>query len=173
MVSEAIQWSAQMQETAFKLYSSERDYKQTGMYSILQNESVFKQNISAQRTGWLASSALSGRCRYLILISADWMETTPPPTSSSNKTTRLVCCCFDFFSQWGGRGGVEIGGGRKKRGKGGVRIEKNITHGLGLGGFIQDSSLMYASEHECVCVCGRGITSVDRHADQRAVWLFF
>lgn len=169
MSSEAIQWTIHT-DAHFKCSNQPLSFitlnettNKLGL--ILRNESVTRCNSKHLDSGPAGlHHPLCAGYMQAYHPKADWMETQhhhPPPETT--KTTRLVCCCFDFFPAV--KGGGEIGGGRRKRGKGGVSIEKNITHGLGWG-FIQDSSPVYASEHE------RGITSVDRRAGQRAGWLF-
>lgn len=173
MSSEAIQWTIHG-DAHFKCSNQPLSFIKLNETTnklglILQNESVYKVQHLANiwTVDGLACIIHCAGCMQAPHPKADWLETTtppPPPTTRNNKNHEACLLLFWLFfpSNWG-RG--EIGGGRRKRGKGGVSIEKNITHGLGWG-FTQDSSPVYAAEHE------RGITSVDRRAGQRAGWLF-
>lgn len=153
-------------------------YSKTSLLPTLCNR---VQQRTSGLVGWLASSIRRMRTGNSSL-SESWIKTTlllRPPLPETTKTMRFVCCCFDFAPTTNnnsrGWGELEGGGGRKNQGWSYERErEKNITQRLRLGGWrgelIHDSSL----------VCGvwlntsggGGLTSVDRHAGQRAGWLF-
>lgn len=102
--------------------------------------------------------------RHLILKRGLNEDNTTNPTTRNNKKTRglfvvvVVMTCFPPTVEGGGwRRMVHGWGWQREKHHTEIRVE-------GGGGFIQDSSPVYVSEHE------RGITSVDRRTGQRAGW---
>lgn len=156
MSSEAIQWNIHSDahfKLAFKLYYPEWNNRQTEANSIKKDRHRESQHTSGQRTNRPACSIRSlDACGHLFLKRGLNEDNNINNTHQKQQTHHAACLLLFwlFFPSIWGRGELEGGGGRK-RGKGGVRREKNITHGLGrvcMGGFIQDSSPVYASEHE-------------------------